>query len=175
VAAAIPIINEKIFNNLKMLDKNAPLNVCDIVGRKVLQVQDYGEVWKDDNYLVNVLPFHKKKFCKECDDNHSCPVEKMCPMSAFTIEKGMDESKCFNCGTCIRLCHQNAFIGDLSEVKYQGRKVPVKLRQSDRHGAILLMDELKERILKGEFPLTLKTAKLKIYTEKTENKRESGK
>jgi Fe-S-cluster-containing hydrogenase component 2 len=176
VAAAIPILNEKTFNNLKILDENAPLNVCDIVGRKVLQVEDYGQVWKDNNnFMVNVLPFHKKKFCKDCDHIHSCPVEKMCPMSAFTIEKGIDETRCFNCGTCIRLCHQKAFIGDLGEVDYKSEKVPVKLRQSDRHGAILLMDELKERILTGEFPLILKTAKPKIYTEKTENKRESGK
>lgn len=166
IAAAIPILNEKIFNNLKMLDSNVPLNVCDIVGRQVLEIQDYGQVWKENNFIVNVIPFYKRKICSKCEHNHKCPVEKMCPTHAFTLDKGIDESKCFNCGTCIRLCTQKAFIGDLGELNYKGKQVPVKLRQSDRNGAIQLMDELKDMILKQKFPIVLPTAKPKIYSEK---------
>jgi putative methanogenesis marker 16 metalloprotein len=173
IAAAIPIINERVFNHLKMLDQNVPLNICDIVGRKVLETQDYGQVWKENNFVVNVTPFYKKKICSKCEHNHHCPVEKMCPTNAFTMDKGIDESKCFNCGTCIRICSQKAFFGDLGELAYTSKKVPVKLRQSDRNGAIQLMDELKDLILKGKYPIVLPTAKPVIYTEKTEVKHDS--
>ncbi|MHA1341515.1 MAG: methanogenesis marker 16 metalloprotein [Promethearchaeota archaeon] len=175
IAIAIPIINEHVFNNLKMLDSNVKLNVCDIVGRNVLEVQDYGQVWKDNNYEVNVIPFYQKKYCSKCEHSHSCPVEYLCPTKAFTIKSGIDESRCFNCGTCIQVCSEHAFIGDLGEVEFKGKKIPVKLRQSDRNGAIMLMDELKEKILRREFPIKLPIAKPKIYTEKIENLRESGK
>jgi Fe-S-cluster-containing hydrogenase component 2 len=140
-----------------------------------MQVEDYGQVWKQNNLVVNVTPFHKKKFCDDCEHKHKCPVEFGCPMSAFTIEGGIDESKCFNCGTCIRLCTKKAFIGDLGEMKFKNKKVPVKLRQSDRNGAVSLMEDLKDRIINGKFPLVLPTAKPKIYTEKEEDKRELGK
>jgi hypothetical protein len=69
----------------------------------------------------------------------------------------------------------SGFIGELGEMDYKGKKVSVKLRQSDRNGAVLLMNELKEKILKGTFPLALPTGKPKIYVEKVEEKREREK
>jgi Fe-S-cluster-containing hydrogenase component 2 len=95
---------KKYSKNLKILDKNVPLNICDIVGRKVIEVQNYGQVWNANNLVVNVMPFHKSKVCKNCEHKDKCPVEVVCPTDCFTVEKGIDESKCFNCGTCLSVC-----------------------------------------------------------------------
>ena len=45
---------------------------------------------------------------------------------------------------------------------FEGSDIPVVLRQSDRHGAIKLAEELKKMILKEEFPLTKPTGKLQF-------------
>ncbi|MCP4760914.1 MAG: methanogenesis marker 16 metalloprotein [archaeon] len=173
IAAAIPILDEKIFNNLKLADKNVKLNVVDIVGRKVLEVVDYGQVWKR-NLDINVTPFFKNKFCDNCELITKCPVEIHCPTFAFKINFGIDETKCFNCGTCLKECPKGAFLGDLGEVKLKDKTIPVTLRQSDRKGAVKLMNQLKDMIIKGEFPINKPVAKPKIYIEKTEEKRESA-
>lgn len=64
------------------------------------------------------------------------------------------------------MCPEPAFIGDLKSIKFEGKEVPVVLRQSDRFGAIKLAEELKSLILKGEFPLKESIAKIKFYKYK---------
>ncbi|MHA1525462.1 MAG: 4Fe-4S domain-containing protein, partial [Promethearchaeota archaeon] len=85
------------------------------------------------------------------------------PTDAFIIRDGLvsaiDRSHCFNCGTCVHLC-PDAFKLDLKTIIFEGREIPIILRQSDRYGAILLAEELKSKILKGEFPLEKPTGKL---------------
>ncbi|MBD3352071.1 MAG: methanogenesis marker 16 metalloprotein [Candidatus Lokiarchaeota archaeon] len=173
IGTAIPIINEKIFNNLKILDSRVPLNVVDIVGRKVLTSIDYGKVWHGPNYDHTFLVKINRQKCKECPLRSECPAEKYCPTDAFSSIHGIDRSRCFNCGTCIYTCTHGAVEGNLGEVEIQGKKIPIKLRESDRSGAIKLMNLLKKKVLNLEFPLALPVAKPKIYVEKIENKRES--
>jgi putative methanogenesis marker 16 metalloprotein len=158
---AIPILNQRIFNNLKKTDKYVPLTIVDVVGRKTIGKTDYGRVWKR-----NLIIAFKQGLCDLCELRSHCPVVHYCPTACFTPGLGMDRSKCFNCGTCIRACPKGACIGDLGSIEFEGKEIPVVLRQSDRNGAIQLMDLLKKKILSGEFPITLPTAKLKIYEEK---------
>lgn len=171
IAAAIPILNEKIFNNIKRSDIDVPLNVTDIVGRKVLSTIDYGQVWHQ-NFVVSVKEGYKNNFCNNCDNHEDCPAEKKCPTSAFHVSTGIDRERCFNCGTCIRLCPENMFSGELGTVSIDGKIIPVHLRESDRNGAMKLMNELKKRVLTGNFPITEPIAKPTIYVEKIEEKRE---
>ena len=94
-----------------------------------------------------------------------CVVIGKCPTNAFMIKKGIitgiDRSRCFNCGNCAYLCPE-AFELDLKTVKFEGKDVPIVLRQSDRNGAITLADQLKSMILNGEFPLKKPISKLKF-------------
>ena len=87
---------------------------------------------------------------------------------AFLIKEdrvtGINRSRCFNCGTCTHLCPE-AFQLDLKKVDFEGKLLPIVLRQSDRHGAIMLAEELKSMILNGEFPLKKPTGKLDFAEE----------
>ncbi len=172
IGAAIPIINEKIFNNLKIKEQNCPLNIVDIVGRKVLNTVSYGEVWdtNDENYQMQFT----KGYCEDCKYNtpEKCPVIQYCPTNAFIISKGINRTRCFNCGTCKKVCPKGAFEMELGKIPVNGKKIPITLRESDRCGANKLMNELKAMVKRGEFPIVLPTAKPKMYVEKIEKERE---
>jgi uncharacterized protein (DUF39 family) len=159
MAAPIPILNERIFNNLARSDKGIPLSVMNVVGREKITDITYGDVW-GNNFAVKFDP-------KKCDDCADCPGEKHCPTAAFHKRKGIDRARCYNCGLCAVTCTiaPQAFEIDMKVVTLNGKKVPVVLRQSDRNGAIKLATELKNLILKGEFPLEAPTAPLDFAKE----------
>ena len=154
IAVPIPILNEEIFNNIIKSDKQVPLTILNLVGREKLGEITYGDVW-NNNFLVR---FDAKK-CKKCD---KCLIENSCPTSAFSLDSGIDRSRCFNCGMCVIECPDDAFIADLKSVNFEGKEVPIVLRQSDRFGAIKLARELKTMILEGKFVLEKPTGKLEF-------------
>jgi len=176
IAAAIPILNEKIFKNLKLTDDKVTLNLVDVVGRKVITILDYGQVWgkKNIDLVIKTNDNFKEIHCAKCKLKADCPAEKYCPTDAFSVQIGINRSLCFNCGTCVWTCPEGAAIGRLGHIEWNGKKIPIRLRQSDRNGAIKLMNELKVKILKGQFPLTLPVSKPEIFTEKLEDEREKG-
>ncbi|MEX2683543.1 MAG: methanogenesis marker 16 metalloprotein [Candidatus Sigynarchaeota archaeon] len=159
IAAPIPILNERVFKNLVRSDNEIPLAVMNVVGREKVADITYGDVW-GDNFVVKFDP-------KRCDDCTDCPGEKHCPTEAFHKKKGIDKTRCFNCGLCAVTCKNapQAFDIDLKGAIINGKKVPVVLRQSDRAGAIKLATELKGRILKGEFDLCEPSAPLEFAKE----------
>ena len=155
IAVPIPILNEKIFNNIVKSDKDIKLTILSLVGREKVGDATYGDVW-DNNFLVRFDP-------EACKANEDCNLIDKCPTNAFFINKGVivgiDRSRCFNCGTCATLCSK-AFHLDMKSINFEGNEVPIVLRQSDRHGAIKLAEDLKNRILKGKFPLKKPTGNL---------------
>jgi len=155
IAAPIPILNENIFKNLVKSDKDVKLTILSLVGREKVGESTYGDVW-DNNFLM-------KFDSKACKNNEKCKVIDTCPTNAFITQNGkitgIDRSRCFNCGTCARLCPE-AFKLDLKTVKFEDQEIPIVLRQSDRYGAIMLAEQLKSMILKGDFPLKRPTGKL---------------
>lgn len=155
IAVPIPILNEEVFNNIVKSDRDVPLIILNVVGRNRLGKITYGDVWKN-NFFVQ---FDSKK-CKDCDERL---VEKHCPTKAFHFGKGIDRTRCFNCGACSVLCPKDAFEIDLKTVEFEGKKIPVVLRQSDRYGAIELAEKLKKMILNKEFELKEPTGKLEFY------------
>ncbi len=161
IAVPIPILNDKIWNNIIKSDKDVPLVVLNVVGRSRVAEITYGHVWSN-NFFVK---FNSKK-CKKCDE---CSVEKDCPTNAFCLKEGIDKSRCFNCGMCVVSCPDNAFEADLKKVSMkietinEIKEIPVVLRQSDRYGAIKLAEELKAMILKGEFILKKPIEKLEFF------------
>ncbi|MHA1378659.1 MAG: methanogenesis marker 16 metalloprotein [Candidatus Helarchaeota archaeon] len=151
-AVPIPIINDKILNNVKKLDKDIHLDIVDVVGRKPIGEITYGEVWKK-GFSIDF----KENGCKDCPNFKDCKIEEMCPTKAFKKNEGIDKSLCFNCGTCFVNCVQDAFKGKMGNIKLGNKRIPIVCRQSDRTGAIKLAEELKDIILKGKFPITKPT------------------
>jgi putative methanogenesis marker 16 metalloprotein len=148
LALPIPILNEKIFENIVKSDRLVKLTILSLVGREKVGEITYGDVW-DKNFLMRFNP----DACKNCEE---CKVIDKCPTNAFIIKDGMisaiDRTRCFNCGNCTHLCPE-AFILDLKKIKFEGKDLPIVLRQSDRYGAIKLAELLKSMILSGQFPL----------------------
>lgn len=155
IALPIPILNERIFNNIVKSDSFVKLTILSLVGREKVGEMTYGDVW-DNNFIMKF----NLQACNNCEE---CKAIDKCPTDAFIIKDGrisaINRSRCFNCGNCTHLCSA-AFKLDLKKVKFEGNDVPVVLRQSDRHGAIKLAEELKSLILKGDFPLKKPISKL---------------
>ncbi len=155
IALPIPILNEEIFDNIIKSDKDINLTILSLVGREKVGEITYADVW-DNNFIMKF----DSKACKDCEE---CKTIDYCPTNAFIIKDGVistiDRSRCFNCGTCVRLC-PDAFKLDLKSIEFEGNEIPIVLRQSDRLGAIKLAEELKQMILKGEFLLKKPTGTL---------------
>jgi Fe-S-cluster-containing hydrogenase component 2 len=78
-------------------------------------------------------------------------------MRAITFESGQikrDKERCFNCGLCTSQCIGDAFKGNLGYINFEGKRIPIRLRQSDRARAIRLAEKLKLLILDGSFRMT---------------------
>jgi putative methanogenesis marker 16 metalloprotein len=157
LAIPIPILNEKIFNNIVKSDNLVKLTILSLVGREKVGEMTYGDVW-NNNFIMKF----NSKACKNCEE---CKAIDKCPTNAFIIKEGMisaiDRSRCFNCGNCTHLCPE-AFELDLKKINFEGNDIPIVLRQSDRYGAIKLAEQLKSMILKGEFPLKKPTSQLQF-------------
>jgi len=155
IAIPIPILTDKIFDDIVKSDRDVKLTILSLVGREKVGEITYADVW-DNNFVMKFNP-------EACSKGYICKVIDNCPTNAFIIRDGLisaiDISKCFNCGNCARLC-PDAFSMDLKSIQYEGSEIPVVLRQSDRAGAIMLADELKQQILKEEFQLKKPTGRL---------------
>jgi len=135
----------RILSYLSVLDEEITLPVNDISDRKTISEASYGELWQGTDHMISYDP----DACIACDE---CYAEKSCPTGAFELAGGViDRRYCFNCGMCIQSCPGGAFKGELGSLSVRGRDVPVTLRQSDRARAEEICQDLKERILKGEF------------------------
>lgn len=155
IAVPIPILNESILNTIVKSDNDIPLQVLSLVGREKIGEITYGDVWQN-NFLM--------KFNSEaCNSCGKCNVIDICPTNAFIVKKGViqgiDRSLCFNCGTCTTVC-PDAFHLDMKTINFEGKNIPIVLRQSDRYGAIKLAEDLKRLILRGAFPLKKPTGDL---------------
>ncbi len=148
----IPILDKRILENVKKVDSQIPLTVVDVNGRVPLEDVTYGDVWHN-NFKVNM----NSKSCSDCSCAEDCPVEERCPTKCFQFNGNgkpvWDTTRCVNCGSCVNFCVNGAFSCDLGSVRVKERKVPVFCRQSDRSCAHQVLEDLKKRILKGEFKI----------------------
>lgn len=155
IAVPIPILNDRVFNTVVKSDKDIILKILSLVGREKVGEITYGDVW-ENNFVMKFNP-------EACKKGYECKAIDKCPTDAFIIRDGLivaiDRSRCFNCGNCVRLCPE-AFKLDLKSIQFEGNEIPVVLRQSDRAGAIMLAEQLKQMILNEEFQLEKPTGKL---------------
>ncbi len=148
IAIPIPIVNDSVLQNILKTNNQIPLNIVDIVGRSTIGKTSYEEAWKGDELIE-----FQTGFCTDCEFNQKCPIITTCPTDCFTVGKGIDYTKCFNCGTCVPLCPYHAFKGELGTITLKEKSIPITLRQSDRVGAEKLMHLLKKQIKQQKFTL----------------------
>jgi putative methanogenesis marker 16 metalloprotein len=155
-AVPIPVLSQSILESIKMLDCEISLPIMDVNVRQTICKTNYGDVWEGTDLKVEFDS-------EECAGCRNCTAEEACPMRAITFEDGKarrDSAKCFNCGLCISQCSRNAFLGDLGAINFQGRKIPIMLRQSDRYRAMKLAETLKAQISEGSFRITQMVEKI---------------
>ncbi len=150
VAIPIPVLNENILENLKIMDKDIPLPICDIHGRHLpLGETDY-TVWKDVDYRPNI----DLSSCLNCE---KCLIEGNCPTNAFTKNEGINEFLCYGCGVCTLHCPGQVSkmkLGSINLETSDGQKtIPVTCRQSDKKRGLEIAEELKNSLLDGTFKL----------------------
>ncbi len=153
LAVPIPVLDEEIFSNLKILDRGVNLPLADIHDRVPFSEGSYAPVWQGTDHEVSFD-------VDECGNHEACVSEKYCPTDAFTKMKGIDKKKCFNCGLCVRVCLNESFEGKLGSIEIEGRKVPIGLRQSNRSMANMLSLKLKRLVLAGDFLLSVPVDRL---------------
>jgi putative methanogenesis marker 16 metalloprotein len=146
-AVPIPILDEKILDTAKTLDTQLDIPIVDVHGRIHLANAKFADVWKGKSFRVG----YKREICDLSKHDCACIVEDSCPTCAFTLENGINEKLCFNCGVCVIHCPGKAFSTDLGSISYQHKNIPIVLRQSDRVKALKLAKLLKTKIEKGDF------------------------
>ncbi len=154
-AVPIPVISKTILAEIARPDRSIALPVNDVKSRTVIGWADYGDVWTDVDLQVEFEP-------EKCTGCSPCLVVEACPMRAVTHDDEnrvcRSEALCFNCGLCATVCPLAVFSCRMGAIRLRttagiARTVPVVLRQSDRLRAVLLAEELKERILNGSFKM----------------------
>jgi putative methanogenesis marker 16 metalloprotein len=151
VAIPIPILNEKIFEEVKILNKDVVLPIADIHGRHLpLSQTNYEEVWEghDERPVFNPDKFN-------VTDNEN--VKESCPTNAINANGTIDLDKCFGCGLCSYLSENTTYTMNLGRVNIDiGDKtydIPITCRQSDITRAKKIAIKLKQLIKNGEFEL----------------------
>ncbi|MBW9222900.1 methanogenesis marker 16 metalloprotein [Methanothermococcus sp. SCGC AD-155-K20] len=145
---SIPVeVNRENKEHLKTLDEDIPLPLTNIVGRIVIDIGNYSEVWKDADLRPKINIYR----CRNCD---ACAVERLCPTKAIIRvphlgNRPLPNEDCFGCGVCVDACPYGIYSMNRNSIL----NIPITCRQSDRERAIKLSQELKKRIEKGEFRL----------------------
>ena len=153
-AVPIPILNERVWENVKKLDEEIKLGVLDVHNRLPVGETTYADVWRDFSVRFD------RSSCIECEE---CPVASLCPSDAFDARaKDVNADLCCNCGACVHLCEGEAFSCNLGVVTLAGREIPVTLRQSDRRRASELAAILKQKILDGGFTISEPVARFNV-------------
>lgn len=147
-AIPIPVFNGRVLKNLLKTDDAIPLPVVDVRGRQELGRITYADVWQGCDLAIKLDE-------KKCEDCKECAAEAACPTGALSFaNKRINRHRCFNCGMCVGLCQGHAISANMGTVEFNGIRMPITERHSDRLGAMRISAELKRKILSGEFRLS---------------------
>lgn len=150
VAIPIPVTDEEVLENLKVLNKDISLPVSDIRGRHLPIDKTTYQVWDGVDYR----PTTDADKCFNCIP---CLPEIYCPVKAYNKDKSINMDLCYGCGYCATVCPRGVpsiNMGNI-KIKSEGKEhnIPVTCRQSDKKRAIQISEELKEAILNGLFKI----------------------
>ena len=150
IAIPIPILNEQILENLKILNKDIPLPICDIHGRHLPLGSTNYSIWENTDFRPQID-------LTKCLDCNQCLVEKNCPTNAFVKKEDIDEELCYGCGICTTLCPGNVPFMNLGSVTFElngeNQTIPITCRQSDKKRGLEIAQDLKNALISGNFKL----------------------
>ncbi|GAA5819487.1 MAG: methanogenesis marker 16 metalloprotein [Methanobrevibacter sp. CfCl-M3] len=151
IAIPLPVLNEKVFEEIRILNKDINLPIADIHGRHLpLSETNYEKVWGnyDERPTFNFEKFNEK-------DNEN--IKKSCPTNAINENGTIDLDKCFGCGLCVHLSKNTTYTMNIGSVDFdienKTYNVPITCRQSDIQRARKIAIKLKQLINKGEFKI----------------------
>ncbi len=150
VGTAFPVTDEKVLEDLSVLNEDVELPLCDVRDRKPIVLDRYSAVWKNGNNVVGA-DLSKCLHCTECSADLQCPRDA-------SPSRGIDRSRCMDCGCCVTSCAGKVFSCDLGTVWFPDgpeNGVPVCQRQSSRNIGMKVCDDLKTRIQEGNWSLGL--------------------
>lgn len=165
----IPVLNDKILNQLKVTDKNVELPVGEIHDRVPFLTSSYSKVWQNVDLNIKVdfsLCDQPRSLCIPWSEirkrRRPCIILDICPMRPYMYNEDneFDLTNCYHCGSCLP-CPENVFTANLGSIGIEGKDVPISLRQSDRYTAIKLSEDLKNKIINKEFYLSEPIEKMK--------------
>ena len=151
IAIPIPILNEEIFKNVQILNKDITLTVADVHGRHLpLSETTYSKVWDGHDERPKFNPSYFRK-----EDNEK--VKKSCPTKSINDNGTIDFDKCFGCGLCVYLTKSSTYQMNLGsvdlELKDKRYDIPISCRQSDLQRAKKISSKLKHLIANENFEL----------------------
>lgn len=150
VGTAFPVTDERVLEDLSILNEDVELPLCDVRDRKPICLDRYSSVWKNGNIIVKA-DLSKCLRCTECNADLQCPRDA-------SPSEGIDRSRCMDCGLCVTSCAGKAFTCDLGTVGFPDGPddgVPIRQRQSSRSIGMKVCDDLKGRIQEGNWSLGL--------------------
>jgi putative methanogenesis marker 16 metalloprotein len=143
-AVPIPILDDHSLEALCVLHEQIPLVVADVVDRTPLASTTYGEVWNGTDPIIRFDP----SLCTSCEP---CSAAARCPTGALSTRGPINYHRCVHCGTCTVICPAHAFHGRLGSLTVNTTQVPITLRQSSLTHAKRLCEQLKHKIMNGDF------------------------
>ena len=146
VALAIPVTDQRSFEDLSVLDKDTTLPLADVRDRAVRSKIDYSSVWQGTDWKVTVD-------ASKCINCQVCEAEENCPTRALEYGGIIDDALCMSCGYCVSKCPGEVFIAKMGSVSYNGKEIPITLRQSSRLKGEELCLMLKEKVADGSWKL----------------------
>jgi putative methanogenesis marker 16 metalloprotein len=144
VAFAIPVTDIASFEDLCVLDEEIPLPLADVHDRVVRSKANYSSVWQGTDKGVTVDTTN----CITCQE---CQTEKNCPTNALKYGGVRDDSMCMSCGDCVSRCPGGVFSAEMGSIVYNGKEIPITLRQSSRLKGEQLCTILKKKVAEGNW------------------------
>lgn len=145
VGVVIPVTDEDVLDQVSITDSGVPLPLADASNRIPVEESAYSDVWNGNNDRID--SDHTK--CLHCD---ICEADASCPVGAHPSE-GIYPSLCVQCGICVRSCIGNVFSSDMGSITFNGRTVPIAVRQSSRYKADAICRMLKDMATDGRWKL----------------------
>ncbi|MDR2624394.1 MAG: methanogenesis marker 16 metalloprotein [Methanobrevibacter sp.] len=151
IAIPLPILNEKIFEEVQILNSEIPLTIADIHGRHLpLSETTYGAVWDGHDERPT---FNFNRFDEKINEG----IKRACPTNAISENGTINLDKCFGCGLCVYLSKNGTYNMNIGSVDFdiddRSFNVPITCRQSDIQRARKIAIKLKRLIGEGEFEL----------------------
>jgi putative methanogenesis marker 16 metalloprotein len=146
VGFVIPMTDEKALADANILDEGSALPLADIHDRIPRSKDLYSSVWRGTDHDISA----DGSKCIHCD---VCVAEEMCPLDALSPGGDIDRVLCMSCGYCTSTCVGKVFSAKLGRIVYEGKEIPITLRQSSRTKGEEVCEILKKKVEDGKWDL----------------------